>query len=588
MASTLADEGTAVGGPWRSVQARPTVAALMGPGPAVTIPFGTGMDEGNLGGNCVMMIARRHLLAGMTAAAALPPLRRASAETTPKRGGILRAYHLDNPPSLSLLEETTISVVAPLTAVFNNLIVFDPHVPQNSAKSIIPDLATSWAWSDGGKQLDFTLRKGVTWHDGKPFTSADVVHTWNLILGRGEDKLRLNPRKSWYANVEEVVAKGDDQVTFRLTRPQPALLQILSAAGSPVYPAHVLVKDMRTQPIGTGPYRLVEYKRAEVIRLARNEKYWKPGLPYLDGIEWSIISNRATALLSFVSGKVDLTFPASVSLPLLKDLRVQMPDVVAAVYPTGSSTNVLFNDTAPPFDNPQLRRAVAMALDRDEFVRIMSEGKGVIGGAMLPPPYGLWGLSPEQLHQLDVYGPDLEKRRTEARRIMTSLGYGPNKHLEVPVTTRNFASYRDGAVLLIDQLRSIWIDGTLDVVDTVAWDSKMIRRQFAIAGNQTGSQLDEPDQQFFENYGCTSTRNFTGYCSQELEKLFVAQSMEGDFEKRKVIVQEIDRKLQEDVGRTIIFYNVDATCWNPRVRNLTPVTNSFFNGWRFEDVWLDT
>ena len=536
-----------------------------------------------------MTFARRSLLAGLTASTVTPwAFRQARADATPKRGGTLRIYHLDNPPSLSLLEETTISVVAPLSAVFNNLIVFDPHVPQNSAASIIPELATSWSWSDGGKQLDFVLRRGVTWHDGKPFSSADVVHTWNLILGRATDKLRLNPRASWYANVEDVSAKGDDQVTFRLKRPQPALLQIISAAGSPIYPAHIPVRDMRSQPVGTGPFRLIEYKRAESIRLARNDKYWKPGQPYLDGIEWSIISNRPTAVLSFLSGKVDMTFPASVSVAILKDIRAQVPDVVAHVSPTGGSSNVMFNTTVPPFNDPQLRRAVAMALDRVEYVRIMSEGQGVIGGAMLPPPAGLWGLSEEQLRAIDIYGPDMEKRRVDARKIMTSLGYGPDKHLEVPVTTRNLPNYRDGAVLLIDQLRSIWVDGSLDVVDTAAWDSKMIRRQFVIAGNQTGSQLDEPDQQYFENYGCNSTRNFSGYCNPELEKLFLAQSLEGDYEKRKKIVQDIDRKLQEEVGRTIVFYNVDATCWHPRVRNVTPATNSLYNGWRFEDVWLNT
>ncbi len=129
-----------------------------------------------------MKLARRSILAGLAAGMAPVHSRRAvAADGTPKRGGILRAYHPDSPASMSLLEETTISVVAPMMSVFGNLVVYDPHIPQNSMKSVIPELATDWSWSDGGKQLDFTLRRGVAWHDGKPFSSADVVHTWNLV-----------------------------------------------------------------------------------------------------------------------------------------------------------------------------------------------------------------------------------------------------------------------------------------------------------------------------------------------------------------------------------------------------------------------
>jgi peptide/nickel transport system substrate-binding protein len=181
-----------------------------------------------------MKLARRSVLAGVAAGMAPAQPWPAAAEGTPKRGGILRAYHPDSPASMSLLEETTISVVAPMMSVFGNLVVYDPHIPQNSIKSVIPELATDWSWSDGGNHLDFTLRRGVAWHDGKPFSSADVVHTWNLIQGKLDDKLRINPRASWYVNVEAVVANGDDKVSFRLKRPQPALILLLAAAGAPI------------------------------------------------------------------------------------------------------------------------------------------------------------------------------------------------------------------------------------------------------------------------------------------------------------------------------------------------------------------
>jgi peptide/nickel transport system substrate-binding protein len=115
-----------------------------------------------------------------------------------KQGGVLRMPHADSPASMSILEESTIIAEAPMMAVFNNLVMFDQHVAQNSLNSIVPDLATSWSWDEGKTKLGFRLRSGIKWHDGKPFTAADVKCTWDLLLGLGSDKLRLNPRKSWW------------------------------------------------------------------------------------------------------------------------------------------------------------------------------------------------------------------------------------------------------------------------------------------------------------------------------------------------------------------------------------------------------
>jgi peptide/nickel transport system substrate-binding protein len=230
---------------------------------------------------------------------------------------------------------------------------------------------------------------------------------------------------------------------------------------------------------------------------------------------------------------------------------------------------------------------MAFALDRKSFIDILSAGQGKIGGAMLPPPEGIWGLLPELLEQLPGYGPDVAKNRDEGRRIMRQLGYGPDKHLAIKVATRNIANYRDPAIILVDQLKEIYIDGELEPVETANWLAKVARKDYMIGLNLTGSAVDDPDQQFYENYACGSERNYTDYCNPELEKLFEAQSRETDRDKRKQLVWEIDRKLQEDGARPIIYHARYATCWQPYVKGLTMMTNSIYNGWRFEDVWLD-
>src|SRR5437899_53513 len=320
-----------------------------------------------------------------------------------KSGGILKISFFDNPASLSLHEEATGAALRPAMGIFNNLVMYNQHEAQNRPDTIIPDLAESWAWSEDGKELTFKLRHGVKWHDGKPFTSADVKCTWDLVLGEGKEKLRVNPRKTWYLNLDKVTTNGEFEATFHLKRPQPALLALLASGWAPIYPCHVSPRDMRSRPIGTGPFKFVEFKPNEVIRLARNPDYWKPGRPYLDGIEWRIIPNRSTALLAFVAGQLDMTFPYEVTVPLLKDIKSQAPDAICELRPRGIASTLIVNREAPPFDNAELRRAMTLTIDRKAFIDVLSEGKADVGGALMPPPEGLWGLPPDRLKQLPGY-----------------------------------------------------------------------------------------------------------------------------------------------------------------------------------------
>jgi peptide/nickel transport system substrate-binding protein len=520
---------------------------------------------------------------------ARPPARpeaptQAAAEA--KRGGVLRIFEYDSPASMSIHEEAFNSAQNPMMAVFNNLVLFDQSVPRNSMDTIVPDLATSWSWNGDMTALTFQLRQGVNWHDGEPFTAADVKCTWDLILGNGADKLRTNPRKSWYRNLDSVSTEGDT-VTFRLKRPQPAFIALLASGYSPVYPCHVPAAQMRQHPIGTGPFKFVEYKPNEHIKLVRNEHYWKPGRPYLDGIEWTIIPNRSTAILGFVADKFDLTFPFGVTMPLMKDIKKEAPQAICKLAPADQSTNLIVNRDAPPFDNPEIRRAMALALDRKSFIDILAEGHADIGAAMQPPPEGVWGMPTEMLQILPGYGPDVGKNRAEARAIMEKAGYGPDKHLTVKVSVRNTPPFRDPAVILIDQLREVYIDAELEVVESATWFPKVYRKDYKIGLNLTGAGVDDPDAQFYENYACGSDRNYTGYCNPEIDKLFDQQSMERDQEKRRQMVWDIDKKLQEDGARPILFHNRFATCWQPRLKGLTIMVNSLFNGWRMEDVWLE-
>src|SRR5215213_6046247 len=342
---------------------------------------------GRVGGG--LMFAR---IGGGFAAAVLTVAAFAGPVAAQKYGGTLIIQHWDSPANMSIHETTTYSVIVPMMAVFNNLVLFRQDEEQNSMDNIVRDLAESWSWSEDGKELTFKLRQGVKWHDGKPFTAADVRCTLDSLQDRAKERFRINPRKEWYNNVDEVVTNGDHEVVFRLKRPQPALLLLLASGDSPIYPCHVSPTQMRQHPIGTGPFKFVEFKQNESIKVVKNPDYWKKGRPYLDAIEYKIVPNRSTAILGFVAGQYDLTWPYNLTPALMRDVKSQAPNAICELRTNNGTANLLVNREKPPFDNPELRKALALTIDRKAFIDIMSEGQYKTGAAMLPPPEGRWGM----------------------------------------------------------------------------------------------------------------------------------------------------------------------------------------------------
>jgi peptide/nickel transport system substrate-binding protein len=526
----------------------------------------------------------KRILRVATVAALSAVLLMPTAALAQKYGGVLRIYNPDSPPGLNIYEQATPSGQAPLMAIHNNLIVFDQHVAQNSLASIVPDLATKWSWDEDGTALTLTLRHGVKWQDGVPFTAKDVLCTLDLQLDKAKEKVRFNPRKSNFKSLAAVTANGDYEVTFHLKRRQPAFPMLLAIGFAEITPCHQTPDQMRQHPIGTGPFKFVEFKPNQSIKLTRNPDYWKPGRPYLDGIEFTIIRDPATAVLAFIAGKLDVA--GGLSPPMMKDISSQVPDAICEQSPGTVNRHLIINRTVPPFSNPELRRAMALSLDRKAFIDIINQGQGEIGGVLQSPPGGLWGMPPDQLQQLPGYAANVAKNRAEARQIMENLGYGRNNRLKIKVSASDIRFYRDPAVLLIDQLKEIYIDGELEAIDSTRYYPKISRHEFTVGLNlQTSGPDPDPILDLF--YGCGSSINWDGYCNKEVDKLIEQQSIEGDPARRKEILWQIERKLAADDVRPIIFYADRGTCTRRYVKGEIVNTNSIFNAARREDVWLD-
>ena len=376
-----------------------------------------------------------------------------------------------------------------------------------------------------------------------------------------------NPRKVWYSKLQDVSINGDYEATFELSEPQPSLPVLLASAFSPVYPCHVPQQVMRTKPIGTGPFKFVEFKRGDSIRLVRNPDYWKKDRPYLDEItrpddrqprhaDAGVRDRRIRHHLSLRRQRSPDEGHQGAGAE--RDLRDD---------PTGTQINLMVNRVNPPFDNPDIRKAMSLALDRKPFNTILMEGLARIGGAMLPKPEGEWGMPPEMVSSLTGYGPDTEKNIAEAQAIMQKLGYSDAKPLPIKIQTRNLPTYRDPAVILADQLKKIYIVGELDILDTPRWYARLAKKDYTIGLNVTGVSVDDPDGNIVENYSCKSERNYTQYCNADVDRLLAAQSRELDKEKRKKIVWDIERLLVDDAARPIILHGSAGNCWQPYVKN---------------------
>ena len=213
-------------------------------------------------------------------------------------------YFQDSPPSASIHEEATTSTVVPFMGLYNNLVLFDQQMPQNSLDTIRPDLAESWAWSADGTQLTFKLRQGVEWHDGKPFTSADVKCTWDMLTGKGETQAApatRAPHGTGNRRQDHDQRRLRGHLPPRRSRSPPSWCCSPRATARSI-PATSRPTEMRTKPVGTGPFKLAEFKaEGASCSSRRNTDYLKKGQPYLDGIDISIVPARVTAILGFVT-----------------------------------------------------------------------------------------------------------------------------------------------------------------------------------------------------------------------------------------------------------------------------------------------
>ncbi|HXJ84427.1 MAG TPA: ABC transporter substrate-binding protein [Candidatus Methylomirabilis sp.] len=506
----------------------------------------------------------------------------------PKHGGVIKVMlREDLPQGFAIHETSTYSTSFPALPCFNNLVFFDPSKPIESADTVVGDLAEKWTWHDNYRTLAFVLRKDVKWHDGQPFSSKDVKYTFDLLREAPgvTAKLRINPRKDWYANVEAVEAPDPHTVLFRLKRPQPSLLLMLASGYSPIYAAHIPPGQYRTSCVGTGPFKLRAWRKGDFVEYVKNPDYFIKDRPYLDGIRFVIIIERATRTAALQAGQIDAASPGETTKASMEQLRKAVPRMVFHEVAQSVSDNIIMNTTKPPFDNAKIRLAVSYAIDRRALIHASHRDGAVLGSAMLPKPYGVWGMPEPDLLALPGYG-KTDEMRARARKLLAEVGVTADKPLKVEMVTRAISIYIDMASFVINELRQVGIEATLKLVETAQWHAMATRGQYQMGANLTGVGTDDPDANFFENYACGSPRNYSQYCDEDVTKMIERQSQELDPKKRLEMVIAIQKRVEADAARPILAQRLDYYAHWPYVKDLVP-HNNVYNFSRFQDVWLD-
>jgi len=316
-----------------------------------------------------------------------------------KRGGTLVMLVQPEPPTLASYISTSGPIGQVTTKVYEGLLEYDFNLKP------IPGLAESWTVSQDGKTITFKLQKGVKFHDGKPFTSADVQFSILEVLKKG------HPRGiNTFREVSAIDTPDPQTAVFKLQNPAPYLLMALSGYESPILPRHLFEgTDIKASkhanaPVGTGPFKFVEWQRGQFMRLDRNPDYWRPGRPYLDRVVARFVADSGTRTAAMEKGEAHVGGFAAVPYSDVKTLA-RLPHIEATTKGYEMQSPIVeldFNTRRPPFDNVKVRQAIAYAVNRKTVIENVWFGFGKPATGPISSNFAVTGLYTPDVKKYDV------------------------------------------------------------------------------------------------------------------------------------------------------------------------------------------
>jgi peptide/nickel transport system substrate-binding protein len=503
----------------------------------------------------------------------------AHAAEKPDQGGtIIWAVH-ESMPDFDTHYESSYIAAQPIGPIYNGLVTQDVY---DNGK-IVGDLAERWEVGEDGKRITFFLRRGVKFHDGTDFTCADAQYSLDKLA----DRKRANPT---FVGVLEPVYDGsscadDFTLVLSLKQPSAAIMTLLSGAHAVMMKKGIAEAVDRKDPkflVGTGPFKFKSYTPGVDFQAERNPNYWKPGQPYTQGYRAVVMSDLTKIFASFRARQLTMTgIGRHLERPEAEILQRDFPDAVVAIGPRATWDNFVMNVSKPPFNDVRVRKAVALATDREKMIEIAVEGWGVQGGYI--GPHTPYGLPPEELQKYPQFGSDMKKREAEAKRLLAEAGYG--KGLDVELMLRRGPLYERGALSRQDDLKKVGINLKITLLDTAAILDRQKKSDFEVYTAPAAVHMDDPDL-YYARFTCDAVSNYGKFCNAEFDKLFADQSRTFDDEKRAEITRKMERILLEEIPDDRGYYWKSSMGYWNRVKNWPPLLGTtVYNYGKFEQVW---
>jgi peptide/nickel transport system substrate-binding protein len=498
------------------------------------------------------------LAAAAGAGALVDPAGRAWAQGAPKRGGVLRVATVDKPVNMDPGYAQLYSSLQIYQNVYNKLVYVDDQ------GQFVPGLAKSWK-QENDKTWLFDLVDNAVFHNGEPMTSKDVAFTFARILD-AKNKL---PMRVFFSPVEGVEAVGPHQVRFHLSRPFGPLFAMLSSATEIVNEKALKEKDPKLFPIGTGPFKFVEWVKDDHVTLERWDKYHRPGRPYLDRVVFYAPADDTVRLTGLQTGRFNWiqTVPPQ-RIPELERGRDMKSSPGKPYFPFF----FMLNASRPPLADKRLRQAIAWAVDRTEIVKLVYFGSHVVTAEPTPEP-SVWATG------LNAHkgGPDLAR----AKQLLADAGFPNGLTLTYLVKSQVPVLVKTGEILR-EQLKKIGI--TLDVrpLESGQYFEELVGKKFDVAAAWWSVTVD-PDMYYYVLQHSSSPWNFCGFKNEEADRRLDAFRFSANPAARKKMYPELVRWFQEE-GSLVIFSNEIQRYWmKPNVNGMVALSSLEL---RFEDVWL--
>jgi len=483
---------------------------------------------------------------------------------TPKRGGTLVIARVEEVSGLDPHKHSTPASLRAIELMYDTLLTFDQNL------NVVPHLAETWQWSEDGRTLTMTLRPNVQFHNGDALTAEDVKYTFERIL----DEKTLASARAFFTDVERVEIADARTIVFRLRRVNAALPSALAHPNAAIVSKKFVTSggSFNKESVGTGAFKLVRWDPGRALLLTAHRDFWRAGLPRVENIEFRTVIDETAALAGLRAQIYDMA--------LLNDWRVVLR-AGAGVSPfTITRTRALayhvlmLNPSRRIFADVRVRQAIACAIDRQEVLDIAALGEGAVTSPLTPPYYRV------NVNDLFCY----QKNWERARQLLTDAGRATGLRFRMMVPSDN-PTLIAAAQNIQAQLRKAGVETDIDVLEPGVYGDRWYKADFDAALASPNGYPD-PDVMLTPYWHSSGEINrIANYREPELDKLLEQGRTTLEPDKRKVIYDQIQKRLAEAVPWVWLFSQYDYRVMQPYVKGFTPLPNGSLVYAR--DIWLD-